>query len=226
MAPFQELLQNVVIETLSLAPVRQDDLRLRPNFTLNLGVRYEMSTPPTEVNGKYGNLRNLTDTSPALGNPLFLNPTLANFEPRIGFAWDPFGGGKTSIRAGFGMFDILPLPAAMLQLLGGGAPFALQGTAKPLPAGTFPSGAFELFEPTGLGVDHIQFNPPRSYVMQWELAAKPFSARLSLTSHCWSVTLVLTAFTIASRFRMRISCYQQKPLPVSSGRSPQVVGQC
>ena len=147
----------------------QDDLRLRPNFTLNLGVRYEMSTPPTEVQGKYGNLRNLTDTSPALGNPLLLNPTLANFEPRVGFAWDPFGGGKTSIRAGFGMFDILPLPAAMLQLLGGGAPFALQGTAKPLPAGTFPSGAFPLFEPTGLGVDHIQFNPPRAYVMQWNL---------------------------------------------------------
>src|ERR1700691_1799303 len=67
------------------------------------------------------------------------------------------------------MFDILPLPAAMLQLLGGGAPFALQGTAKPLPAGTFPSGAFDLFAPTGLGVDHIQFNPPRSYVMQWNI---------------------------------------------------------
>jgi hypothetical protein len=147
----------------------QDDLRLRPNLTLNLGVRYEMSTPPTEVQGKYGNLRNLTDTTPALGNPLFLNPTLANFEPRIGFAWDPFGGGKTSIRGGFGIFDILPLPAAMLQLLGGGAPFALQGTATHLPAGTFPSGAFDLIQPTGLGVDHFQFDPPRAYIMQWNL---------------------------------------------------------
>jgi len=147
----------------------QDDLRLRPNLTLNLGVRYEMSTPPTEVLGKYGNLRTLTDTTPALGNPLFLNPTLANFEPRIGFAWDPFGGGKTSIRGGFGIFDILPLPAAMLQLLGGGAPFALQGTATHLPAGTFPSGAFDLIQPTGLGVDHFQFNPPRAYIMQWNL---------------------------------------------------------
>src|ERR1700730_11402980 len=87
----------------------QDDWRWKPNVTLNLGVRYEMSTVPTEVQGKLSNLYNLTDATPHLGNPYFLNPTLRNFEPRVGFAWDPFRNGKTAVRGGFGMYDSLPM---------------------------------------------------------------------------------------------------------------------
>ena len=88
----------------------QDDWRLVPNLTLNLGLRYEMSTVPTEVQGKLSALINITDTQPHLGSPLFLNPTRFNFEPRVGLAWDPFGSGRTAIRAGFGVYDVLPLP--------------------------------------------------------------------------------------------------------------------
>src|SRR5215469_6060614 len=86
----------------------QDDWRWRPNVRINLGLRYEMATLPTEVQGKLTTLRNITDTSPHLGDPLFSNPTLRNFEPRVGLSWDPFGSGKTAIKAGFGMFDVLP----------------------------------------------------------------------------------------------------------------------
>ncbi len=88
----------------------QDDVRLKSNFTVNLGLRYEFVTVPTEVNGKISNLRNFTDSKTTVGDPWHNNPSFKNFAPRVGLVWDPFKTGKTSVRAGFGMFfdEILP----------------------------------------------------------------------------------------------------------------------
>ena len=79
----------------------QDDFRIRPNLTLNLGVRYDMSTVIKEVNGRIANLRNLTDSKVTIGDPYYNNPTFKNFAPRIGFAWDPFKDGKTAVPSMF-----------------------------------------------------------------------------------------------------------------------------
>src|SRR5437879_4017292 len=88
----------------------QDDVRVKSNLTLNLGLRYEFITVPTEVNGKISNLRNVTDSQTTVGDPWHNNPSLKNFAPRVGLVWDPFKTGKTSIRSGFGIFfdEILP----------------------------------------------------------------------------------------------------------------------
>ena len=88
----------------------QDDFRFRRNLTINFGARYEMSTVVIEVNGKVANLHSLSSAQPVLGNPYYQNPTLKNFAPRVGLAWDVFGDGKTAVRSGFGIFDIVPLP--------------------------------------------------------------------------------------------------------------------
>ena len=92
----------------------QDDWRWKSNLTLNLGLRYEMATVPTETDGKIANLRNLSDPLPVCGTvvqgscsgtgPFFYNPTLHNFEPRFGFAWDPLHNGKMAVRGGAGLF--------------------------------------------------------------------------------------------------------------------------
>ena len=148
----------------------QDDIRVQPNFTVNLGVRYEMSTVPTEVQDKLSALGTLTAPSPHLGNPLFSNPTLINFEPRIGFAWDPFRDGKTSVRAGFGMFDVLPLLYEMWIMQVNAAPFSEQGSVASLPPGSFPAGAFPLLGPSStLRNSYVQADPKRNYVLTWNL---------------------------------------------------------
>jgi len=154
-----------------LAAYIQDDWRWRPNVTVTLGLRYEMATVPTEVQGKLTVLRHITDATPHLGDPLFSNPTLRNFEPRVGLSWDPFGSGKTEISAGFGMFDVLPLPYLIQTNELFSAPFYQLGSSTDLPAGSFPSAAFAVVAASSDTFRQAYFDPHprRNYVMQWNL---------------------------------------------------------
>ncbi len=149
----------------------QDDWRVRQNLTLNLGLRWEMSTVPTEVNGKTSNLLNPTDPAVYIGQ-LFQNPTKKNFEPRIGASWDPFGTGKTAVRAAYGIFDDLPLAYIFVNRIPRTPPFYEAGTAKasnvPL-QGAFPGGGAQFLTPTTFRTAWIQQNPARAYKMEWNL---------------------------------------------------------
>lgn len=146
----------------------QDDWRVRSNLTVNLGIRYEMSTVPTEKQGKLTNLPTLTSPTPRLGDPYFSNPTLRNFAPRVGFSWDPFGNGKTALRGGFGLFDVLPLLYQTITLNGRGAPFFSVASTSKVPQGSFPSGGLAAVGPGALlEYAYVQGQPHRDYVMQW-----------------------------------------------------------
>ena len=101
----------------------QDDWRIAPRLTLNLGIRYETESPATEVAGRMSNL------NPYLPDPLagqngipagtlgvmqfpglngvgkyLWNWNYLNFAPRFGFAWRVFGDNDTVVRGGFGLF--------------------------------------------------------------------------------------------------------------------------
>ena len=155
----------------------QDDIHFRPNLTFNLGLRYEFGEVPYEVDGKLANLRMLSSTAlpdPHLGSPYFRNPTKKDWEPRIGFAWDPFKNGKSSIRGGFGMFDVLPMPAQLGGGLDSSSPFAEKFNIgdQTVLGGTFPN-KISSIPPDKLpntGAYYLMdFNPKRPLVLQWNL---------------------------------------------------------
>lgn len=109
------------IRSKSIYGFAQDEWRVRPNLTLTLGVRYEYNQPKYDKQGRSfsiipGQRSTRFPNSPIglvypgdLGAPKGSNHSDFNdFAPRVGFAWDPFKDGKTSVRGGFGVFyDIL-----------------------------------------------------------------------------------------------------------------------
>ena len=89
----------------------QDTWKARRNLTLSLGLRYQFNGVPFEENANVANL--LTDPAssptvftivgPGTGKSMY-KPDYSDIEPRVGLSWDPWGDGKTSVRAAFGIF--------------------------------------------------------------------------------------------------------------------------
>ena len=109
------------IRTHNVAGYFQDEWKVKKNLTLTLGLRYEYSSPKQDLQGRsfslaIGQQSTVFPGAPPgvlypgdAGAPRGVNfPDYNNWAPRFGFAWDPKGDGKMSLRGGLGMFyDIL-----------------------------------------------------------------------------------------------------------------------
>ncbi len=111
----------------------QDDWRVTQRLTLNLGLRWEFMNTPHELNGRQS--RQINDfTDPFTLGPVIQNNSLKNFSPRVGFAYDLFGNGKTAIRGGAGIYyDMGNIGTALGQTANGSLPFAALVDVNPGP---------------------------------------------------------------------------------------------
>jgi hypothetical protein len=89
----------------------QDVIKLRKNLVVRMGFRFESTNGWNEAHGRASNYvfdDGVIQTNPAIGNSAFtVNRAKFLPEPRVGLAWDPFGDGKTSVHAGFGIYRAL-----------------------------------------------------------------------------------------------------------------------
>jgi hypothetical protein len=161
----------------------QDEIAVRPNLKVNLGLRYEYLSAMTDSHNRVAVLPTLTAVNPRIGGNYFENPTKRNFAPRVGIAWDPTGTGRMSVRAGYGIYDVLPLPYLLVNRTNA-APFFQVGLIGFPPVNSFPTAANALIasQQSSLKAAYLEPNPPRAYNQQWNLTIqRQLSENLVLT---------------------------------------------
>jgi outer membrane receptor protein involved in Fe transport len=147
-----------------------DTWKLRPTFSLTLGVRYDWYGTPTEAENRFTVFDPTTSSLLPVGKPggpsTAYQQSALNFEPRVGFVWDPFKTGKTVVRSGYGIMTDQP-SLGLVTGLAGNPPNAFPISYTP-PAGSFVTleNAFPLANGSISPVS-VAHNYHDAYVSEW-----------------------------------------------------------
>ncbi|MGH8248271.1 MAG: carboxypeptidase regulatory-like domain-containing protein, partial [Gammaproteobacteria bacterium] len=100
----------------------QDDWRATDELTLNLGLRWEYHSPLVEVLDRQSNFEPFSGKLLLAGQDgnsrALYEPFKKDFQPRVGFAWVPFGNGRTVLRGGYGVYVDQPMTSVVLGTAG------------------------------------------------------------------------------------------------------------
>src|SRR6185369_8877468 len=143
----------------------QDSYRMRPTLTLELGLRYEWNMTPTERYDRFITFDSLTASLIRVGTDVddVYHQNNKNWQPRVGFAWDPFGDGKTSVRAAYALQSDQPMTSIVIGTT----------TNPPLAMPLIFSGAIRLDNaislagPAGLAPQSIAHDFDNAYLQSW-----------------------------------------------------------
>lgn len=173
------------IRTAGFGLFAQDEWKLRPNFTADLGIRWDENTTPNEVYNRFVVFDPATDALVRVGSGGINQPFATDdkdFGPRIGFAWQPFKNGKTVIRSGYGIYYDQPVTNDVAGLASN-PPFGV-----PLVAIATPASPISISTPTAGAGGHASSSPStinhnfqNDYVQEWNFSIeRQFSSTLAV----------------------------------------------
>jgi hypothetical protein len=147
----------------------QDNFKVRSNLTLELGLRYDWNMSPTERYNRFIIFDPETDSLVRVGSGLdkVYGQNAKNFQPRIGFAWDPSNDGRISVRGGYAI--LTEQPRDLTAALSGNPPLSVP---LALPAGTTTTLARAINDVQASGTiapTSIDKRFANSYVQSWNL---------------------------------------------------------
>ena len=188
----------------------EDEWRIRPNLTLNYGLRYEYYTPLREDRNLQV-LFNITNGTLRPPTEQAFQSSKTNFGPRISMTWSPspngsgfFGGGRTALRGGFGIFygpgqtedQIQPIESDRISSTFTNNPIFPGGPALAFPLNTSSAVAF-FNDPANVNIRSYQ---PRAYSPDYKIPEKVYQYTFSLQQELYKGT-VLTAAYVGSQGR-------------------------